>query len=185
MDYEPTQEEIQEEAKFLGIAPSDEKLLWIAKEALRAPLPRHWKPYQHKKTKAIVYYNSKTGVISENHPMDDYFRSLYMKLKSEPSPLLGNSIPQLITKDDFSKTSLQNSEAEANTQLYLTSLRTYDSRESEELCNEVHRLAVELSLFNEWMKDCVTSMKEEIQRIEYLDKRMQTSLNSVLPLPTS
>ena len=35
MDYEPTQEEIQEEAKFLGIAPSDEKLLWIAKEALR------------------------------------------------------------------------------------------------------------------------------------------------------
>mgnify|MGYP003262776341 CR=1 FL=1 len=35
MDYEPTQEEIREEAKFLGIAPSDEKLLWIAKEALR------------------------------------------------------------------------------------------------------------------------------------------------------
>ena len=34
-EYEPTEEEIREEARFLGIAPSDEQLLWIAKEALR------------------------------------------------------------------------------------------------------------------------------------------------------
>lgn len=35
LDYEPTQEEILEEAKYLGIASEDTDLLWIAKEALR------------------------------------------------------------------------------------------------------------------------------------------------------
>ena len=32
--YEPTAEEIQEEAKFLGIDPKDENYFWIAREAL-------------------------------------------------------------------------------------------------------------------------------------------------------
>lgn len=35
LNYEPTQEEILEEAKYLGIASEDTDLLWIAKEALR------------------------------------------------------------------------------------------------------------------------------------------------------
>ena len=34
-EYEPTEEEIQEEARFLGMDPTDKHLLWIAKEALR------------------------------------------------------------------------------------------------------------------------------------------------------
>ncbi len=33
VEYEPTEEEIREEARFLGI--DDEDYLWIAKEALR------------------------------------------------------------------------------------------------------------------------------------------------------
>ena len=92
IEYEPTEEEICEEARFLGI--DDEDYLWIAKEALRvymfqvahlqAPLPRHWRPYQNKKSGAIVYYNDKTGEVSENHPMDEYFRSLYQKLRTDP-----------------------------------------------------------------------------------------------------
>lgn len=39
-EYEPTEEEVREEARFLGIAPSDEHLLWIAKEALRVEYRR-------------------------------------------------------------------------------------------------------------------------------------------------
>ena len=35
VDYEPTMEEIIEEAKFLGIGPGEEDFYWIAKEALR------------------------------------------------------------------------------------------------------------------------------------------------------
>lgn len=34
-EYEPTEEEIREEARFLGMDPIDKHLLWIAKEALR------------------------------------------------------------------------------------------------------------------------------------------------------
>ena len=34
-NYEPTEEEVQAEAKYLGIAPEDSDLMWIAREALR------------------------------------------------------------------------------------------------------------------------------------------------------
>lgn len=48
----------------------------------------NWIPYQHKKTKIIVYYNHKTGEVSQDHPMDAYYRSLYQKLKQDPSLLI-------------------------------------------------------------------------------------------------
>ncbi|KAI9144656.1 hypothetical protein BKA69DRAFT_1025491 [Paraphysoderma sedebokerense] len=45
-NYEPTQEEIIEYAEFLGInAKTEQHLLWIAREGLRAPLPSEWKPW--------------------------------------------------------------------------------------------------------------------------------------------
>ena len=44
-DYEPTPEEIQEYAEWLGMkSPEDDDLRWIAREGLKAPLPEHWKP---------------------------------------------------------------------------------------------------------------------------------------------
>ena len=45
-NYEPTREEILEYADFLGInLETEEHLLWIAKESLKAPLPKEWKPW--------------------------------------------------------------------------------------------------------------------------------------------
>lgn len=45
-NYEPTEEEILEYAKFIGIDPVTEKsLFWIARESLKAPLPKNWKPW--------------------------------------------------------------------------------------------------------------------------------------------
>ena len=42
-NYEPTEEEIQEYALFLGLdLPEDEDLLYIAREGLKAPLPKSW-----------------------------------------------------------------------------------------------------------------------------------------------
>jgi hypothetical protein len=45
-DYEPTQEEIIEYAQFLGMdIDTDKHLFWIARESLKAPLPKDWKPW--------------------------------------------------------------------------------------------------------------------------------------------
>lgn len=39
-NYEPTQEEVVEYAKWLGMdLEADKDILWIAKEGLKAPLP--------------------------------------------------------------------------------------------------------------------------------------------------
>lgn len=45
-NYEPTDEDILEYAKFLGMDPEKDKhLLSIAKDGLKSPLPYPWKPY--------------------------------------------------------------------------------------------------------------------------------------------
>jgi hypothetical protein len=44
-DYEPTEEEVLEYAKWLGMdIESERDLFWIAREGLKAPLPENWKP---------------------------------------------------------------------------------------------------------------------------------------------
>ena len=41
----PTEDEILEYAKWLGMDPEEDKdLFYIAKEGLKAPLPKDWKP---------------------------------------------------------------------------------------------------------------------------------------------
>jgi len=74
---------IQECALYLGINPKVEtELLWIAEEALLAPLPDGWSealdgegdPY---------YFNEKTGYTTWEHPMDAYYQDLVKRVKSE------------------------------------------------------------------------------------------------------
>ena len=44
-DYNPSGEEIEEYARFLGMDINvDQELFFIAKEGLKAPLPSNWKP---------------------------------------------------------------------------------------------------------------------------------------------
>ena len=44
-DYNPSLEEIEEYARFLGMNIQEDKdLFFIAKEGLKAPLPSNWKP---------------------------------------------------------------------------------------------------------------------------------------------
>ena len=44
-NYVPTEDEILEYAKWLGMDPEEDKeLFYIAKEGLTAPLPKDWKP---------------------------------------------------------------------------------------------------------------------------------------------
>ncbi|KAJ3121352.1 hypothetical protein HK098_003766 [Nowakowskiella sp. JEL0407] len=82
-NYEPSEEEVIEYAKFLGMDPENEKeLLWIARQSLKAPLPADWKPCQTEDGN-IYYFNFNTGESIWDHPCDEEFRKLYAKEKEK------------------------------------------------------------------------------------------------------
>ena len=60
--------EIIEFAKYLGIDPSSESsLLWIAQEAIQAPLPAGWSDHTDDNGN-VYFYNSKTKASTWTHP---------------------------------------------------------------------------------------------------------------------
>ncbi|EKX46884.1 hypothetical protein GUITHDRAFT_70094 [Guillardia theta CCMP2712] len=76
-DYEPTEDEILEYAKWLGMDPDEDKaLFWIAREGLKAPLPENWKPCKTGDDE-IYYFNFATGESVWDHPCDEYYRNLF------------------------------------------------------------------------------------------------------------
>jgi len=98
-DYEPTQEEIEEYATWLGAnLETDRSLLWIARDALKSPIPEGWKLYERKdRASEPFYFNTKTGESLWDHPHDEYFRELFRKekkkllLTEKPTSILKNS----------------------------------------------------------------------------------------------
>ncbi|GMH42960.1 hypothetical protein BSKO_10882 [Bryopsis sp. KO-2023] len=78
--YEPTDEEIQEYAQWLGL----DDLLWIAREGLKAPLPQDWKPCQDADGE-LYYFNFITGESIWDHPCDKYYKDLYEREKKKES----------------------------------------------------------------------------------------------------
>lgn len=84
-NYEPSQTEIVEYGKWLGMElPGDEPLLWIAREGLKAPLPEHWKACKSEKGE-LYYFNFKTGQSIWDHPLDEHYKQLFKKEKENPS----------------------------------------------------------------------------------------------------
>ena len=76
-DYEPTEDEILEYAKWLGMDPDkDATLFWIARQGLKAPLPENWKPCRTVEHE-VYYFNFATGESVWDHPCDEVYRSLY------------------------------------------------------------------------------------------------------------
>lgn len=75
-EYEPSEDEIIEYARYLGIDPNiDHDLLWIAVEGLKAPVPEPWKAIQYpSKPDEIYYMNMQTGQIFPEHPLDAVYR---------------------------------------------------------------------------------------------------------------
>jgi centrosomal protein CEP164 len=77
-NYVPSQDEIDEYAKWLGMdLVADKDLQWIAREGLKAPLPEHWKPCKTTDTDEIYYFNFSSGESTWDHPCDEYYRTLY------------------------------------------------------------------------------------------------------------
>ncbi|CAE7800292.1 CEP164, partial [Symbiodinium sp. CCMP2456] len=69
--------------RHLGIDPiAHSDLLWIAVEALKAPLPFDWTVHFDPSGKAF-YYHATTGVSSWTHPMEYLFRHTYKNMLNE------------------------------------------------------------------------------------------------------
>ena len=81
-DYQPTQDDVIEYAKFLGMdVDTDKDLFYIAEEGvskeiqilillfqLRAPVPAPWNIIEQ--GEQIFYHNSETQQVMNDHPMD-------------------------------------------------------------------------------------------------------------------
>ncbi|EQC28723.1 hypothetical protein SDRG_13597 [Saprolegnia diclina VS20] len=81
--FEPSDAEVLQHATFLGMdVINDKDLLWIARDALKANLPEHWKPCKMVETDHIYYYNFATGASTWDHPCDERFRQLYHEHKA-------------------------------------------------------------------------------------------------------
>jgi hypothetical protein len=75
-DYEPTEEEVLEYAKWLGMdIQSERDLFWLAREGLKAPLPENWKPCKTGGGE-IYYFNFATGESVWDHPCDEFYRKV-------------------------------------------------------------------------------------------------------------
>jgi len=80
-DYEPTEEEVIEYAKWLGVDPETETdLLCIAYEGLKAPLPENWRVCKTSKGE-IYYLNLENSEITQDHPCDTIFKNKIQDIK--------------------------------------------------------------------------------------------------------
>merc|ERR1712151_138845 len=73
----PSGPELIAYARYLGIDPVvDHDLLWIAVEALEAPLPSEWTEHFDSNDR-VFYYNATTRVSSWTHPLEQEYRTTY------------------------------------------------------------------------------------------------------------
>merc|ERR1719424_656344 len=108
-DFKALPEDVLEYAVYLGMEPTeDTDLLWIAEEALTAGEPKGWTE-QMDPNGNLYYYNATTGQASRQHPLDEYYQNLYLKLKMQrtmevagmavPDAIKNQSTAQLTTED--------------------------------------------------------------------------------------
>lgn len=66
---------------------ADKDLLWIAEQAMHAPLPAGWQSQRKQAKKAdretLIYFNQKSGEYSWEHPCTQMFRTLYEQERSK------------------------------------------------------------------------------------------------------
>merc|ERR1719291_1637096 len=73
----PSGPELMAYARYLGIDPvADHDLLWIATEALEAPLPSEWTEHFDSNDR-VFYYNATMRVSSWTHPLEHIYRETY------------------------------------------------------------------------------------------------------------
>jgi centrosomal protein CEP164 len=81
--HEPSEQEVLDYAEWLGMEfPEDEELMWLAREGLKAPIPKEWKPCKTDGGE-VYYFNFKTGESLWDHPLDEYFKEKFAKEKAK------------------------------------------------------------------------------------------------------
>eukprot|EP01060_Flectonema_neradi_P029056 TRINITY_DN3934_c0_g1_i3.p1 TRINITY_DN3934_c0_g1~~TRINITY_DN3934_c0_g1_i3.p1 ORF type:complete len:813 (+),score=151.85 TRINITY_DN3934_c0_g1_i3:157-2439(+) len=107
-EYDPSEQEIVEYCEWLGMDPHKEKALtWIAREALKAPLPECWK-ICYTEEREVYYFNMRSGESIWDHPMDAYYKSLFRQEKAkldkkrQKMRLFSGSVPIIPLQDFFS-----------------------------------------------------------------------------------
>ena len=90
-------------AVYLGMEPKeDADLLWIAEEALTAGEPEGWEE-QMDPNGNLYYRNTVTGQSSRQHPLDEYYQNLYLKLKMQRTmEVAGMGVPEDLRGKDMS-----------------------------------------------------------------------------------
>ncbi|KAM3616745.1 uncharacterized protein V6R79_022552 [Siganus canaliculatus] len=89
--YIPSEQEIQEYAREIGIDPDREpELLWLAREGIAAPLPPEWKPCQDV-TGDIYYFNFSSGQSTWDHPCDEHYRGLVARERAQLAAAAGGT----------------------------------------------------------------------------------------------
>ncbi|XP_041920507.1 centrosomal protein of 164 kDa-like isoform X4 [Alosa sapidissima] len=85
-NYIPSEQEIHEYAREIGIDPVKEpELLWLAREGIVAPLPPEWKPCQDV-TGDVYYFNFSSGQSAWDHPCDEQYRQLVLQERERAQP---------------------------------------------------------------------------------------------------
>ncbi len=85
---EPTVQEISDYAEYLGLRPGEDgELLWIAEQALLAPLPEGWKEIEDHKGN-VLYFNSDSGKAQYAHPCDEEYKGFFQAFKAVISDLV-------------------------------------------------------------------------------------------------
>ena len=96
-DFKGLPEDVLEYAVYLGMDPKeDADLLWIASEALTAAEPEGWAE-QMDPNGNVYYFNETTGQSSRQHPLDEYYQNLYLKLKLQRAmEVAGMEVPDTL-----------------------------------------------------------------------------------------
>ena len=69
--------------EWLGMDPVTERsLMWIAREALKAPLPENWR-ICYTEDRDVYYFNMRTGESIWDHPMDAYYTALFKQERAK------------------------------------------------------------------------------------------------------
>lgn len=112
---EPTKPELVAYARYLGIDTiADGDLMWIAEEALSAPLPAEWTEH-HDGSDRVFYYNVQTRGSSWTHPLEQLHRDTYKKVSSFRSG--GLSKDEQAAELDNVRKQTEDSEREAHQEL--------------------------------------------------------------------
>ncbi|XP_014260415.1 centrosomal protein of 164 kDa-like isoform X1 [Cimex lectularius] len=96
----PSEGEVLDYAKKIGIDPEREPhLLPIALNGLMQPLPQGWRPCFDGTLKRWYYYNDITKSSQWEHPLDDVYRNLVKRGRSEGYCLMANDEVKIPKED--------------------------------------------------------------------------------------